>query len=236
MHFRSYGKGFTKSQYLSPDSFFQTSVQLAFYRLHNTPGATYESGGLRIFRRGRTDIIRSDGKVRFLSTSNTDFVRCRRSCLPETVGFAQTMLRSDSSQDEKLKALKTAISAHSNYAKLATEGKGIDRHLLGLKKIAVENGLDVPKLFQDPAYTRSTRHRLSTSQVSGKFQGVCNFGPLVNDGYACCYNIREHDILACVSAFNDCTETSAEKLKASIEESLHDIHDLLIEAKQQAKL
>ena len=44
-------------------------------------------------------------------------------------------------------------------------GEGVDRHLLGLKLIALENGIELPDFFKDPAYTRSVYHRLSTSQV-----------------------------------------------------------------------
>lgn len=42
---------------------------------------------------------------------------------------------------------------------------GVDRHLLGLKLIAIENGIEIPKLYQDPSFTRSTHMRISTSQV-----------------------------------------------------------------------
>lgn len=41
----------------------------------------------------------------------------------------------------------------------------MDRHLLGLRLIAAENGMETPKLFQDAAYTKSGHMRLSTSQV-----------------------------------------------------------------------
>ena len=44
-------------------------------------------------------------------------------------------------------------------------GQGIDRHLLGLKLMAIESGMDVPSLFMDVAYIKSSHMRLSTSQV-----------------------------------------------------------------------
>lgn len=44
-------------------------------------------------------------------------------------------------------------------------GKGIDRHLLGLKVLAANAGLPTPEIFQDVAYQRSTHFCLSTSQV-----------------------------------------------------------------------
>ena len=45
--FDSYGKNFIKSQKLSPDSFIQMAIQLAFYRIHGEPGAHYESASTR---------------------------------------------------------------------------------------------------------------------------------------------------------------------------------------------
>ena len=45
-------------------------------------------------------------------------------------------------------------------------GQAVDRHLLGLKLIALENGRDIPELFMDLAFKESTHFRLSTSQVS----------------------------------------------------------------------
>ena len=46
-------------------------------------------------------------------------------------------------------------------------GQGVDRHLLGLRLIAQEAGMELPDFFKDDAYSRSMNYRLSTSQVSG---------------------------------------------------------------------
>ncbi len=59
-----------------------------------------------------------------------------------------------------------AIKFHSDYARMVVQGRGIDRHLLGLKLVAAESGEQVPEILSDPAWTRSTRHRISSSQVS----------------------------------------------------------------------
>lgn len=47
----------------------------------------------------------------------------------------------------------------------ALQGYGVDRHLLGLKLIALENGIEVPKLYSDAGYIKSAHMRISTSQV-----------------------------------------------------------------------
>lgn len=48
----------------------------------------------------------------------------------------------------------------------AISGKGVDRHLLGLKLAALENNIELPEFFKDPAYTFSGTWRISTSQVN----------------------------------------------------------------------
>ena len=47
----------------------------------------------------------------------------------------------------------------------ATNFEAIDRHLLGLKLTALENGIPLPELFRDKAYGYAMHFRLSTSQV-----------------------------------------------------------------------
>lgn len=66
---------------------------------------------------------------------------------------------------DKFKLLKNAVESHKRFAADAVKAQGVDRHLLGLKKIALENGIDVPDLFSDEGYIKSSSFRLSTSQV-----------------------------------------------------------------------
>lgn len=47
----------------------------------------------------------------------------------------------------------------------ALEGHGIDRHLLGLKMQAIEEGRSVPKVFMDTGYGVATHWKLRTGQV-----------------------------------------------------------------------
>ncbi|XP_065345556.1 carnitine O-acetyltransferase-like isoform X1 [Cloeon dipterum] len=205
--FTGYGKEYIKSQKLSPDSYVQMGIQYAFFRLHNVPGAHYESAATRRFIHGRTETIRS--------------------CSSESVKFAQTMLNGAASANEKAATLRNAIKAHKDYATLALAGEGVDRHLLGLRLIAAENGIELPDLFKDVAFTRSTHMRLSTSQVAGRAESHMCYGPLVTDGYACCYNPRSNDMIFGTSAHNSCPETSARKFAAALEESFTDMQRVL---------
>lgn len=211
---KAYGKNFIKSQKLSPDSYIQMAIQLAYYRIHSEPGACYESASLRQFLYGRTETIRS--------TSN------------ESVDFCKVMLFSQTDK-EKVLAIRNAIDAHKRYAVDAVNGHGVDRHLLGLKMIAIENGMDVPKLFLDTGYIRSTHYKLSTSQVPAKCDAVMGYGPLVPDGYGCCYNPRDNEINFAISACNSSPETSTDRFREALEQSLTEMHDALV-GTQAAKL
>ena len=88
-----------------------------------------------------------------------------RSCSVEALEFTQAMQNNEISLAIKQNALKNAIIGHNTYAKEAVNGFGVDRHLQGLKMAAADLGVPIPKLFSDPGYTRSSRMRLSTSQI-----------------------------------------------------------------------
>jgi len=113
--------------------------------VHKIPGAHYESASTRIYVGGRTETIRS--------------------CSVEALEFSEALNTARVPSHEKYERMKKAIEAHKNYAAQAVRGLGIDRHLLGLKLIAKENGITVPELFSDVGYTKSSHYRLSTSQV-----------------------------------------------------------------------
>ena len=116
------------------------------------------------------------------------------------------------------------------------QGGGVDRHLLGLKMIARENGIPLPKLFTDASYTRSLYHHLSTSQVSGLSPSFVCFGPLVADGYGVCYNIREHDLILGLSSMHSCGETNLGDFRRAIESCLVAMHDLCVQHGRAANL
>lgn len=212
--FRVYGKEFVKSQKQSPDSFIQMAIQLAFYRIHQEVGATYESASARKFLHGRTETIRSTSI--------------------ESREFCANMLNTSPAQ-VKADLLKKAVGAHKKYTNDSVNGLGVDRVLLGLKKVAIEEGLNVPEFYMDAGYTVSTHFKLSTSQVPSKNDAVMCYAPLVANGYGCCYNPRSDTINFGVSAFNSSPETQAPEFKKALEDSLTQMHDVLLLA-QSSKL
>ncbi len=146
LHFESFGKNFAKSQRLSPDAFVQIAMQLAFYKMHKKAGSAYESGSLRKFIYGRTEIIRS--------------------CSDATVKFVESTSNKSMTNTQCAQLLLNAISHHSKYTRDVLNNESFDRHLLGLKLTALENNLTVPDLYDDVAFKRLCHYHLSSSQVN----------------------------------------------------------------------
>ena len=51
LRYTKFGKGFIKSQNMSPDAFIQVSLQLAYYEVYSTLCSTYESASIRRFKK-----------------------------------------------------------------------------------------------------------------------------------------------------------------------------------------
>lgn len=63
-------------------------------------------------------------------------------------------------------ALQCAIQTHSRLTKEAATGRGIDRHLLGLKLMLRPQEGEAAALFNDELFNRSQQWKLSTSGLS----------------------------------------------------------------------
>jgi carnitine O-acetyltransferase len=63
--------------------------------------------------------------------------------------------------------LARAVRKHKEYTITTMNGSGMDRHLLGLKLIAMESARSetLPSLYDSPAYRKLMHFRVSTSQV-----------------------------------------------------------------------
>uniref|UniRef100_A0A915E0D7 Choline/carnitine acyltransferase domain-containing protein n=1 Tax=Ditylenchus dipsaci TaxID=166011 RepID=A0A915E0D7_9BILA len=207
--FDHYGKNVPKAAHLSPDSYIQLALQLAFYQIHGFSPPTYETGTLRKFKEGRTDTIR----------------------LPNAASAEFVALAAESPNHHELgDLLQKAIASHKHYSNLVMNGKGIDRHLLGLKLTALEMDIPLPKLFTTPAYQRLFQFELSTSQVPTRHDLPMGFGPATSTGYAVCYNPQESKFLFSITAFESCVETSAKRFSRQLTTSLLHIKDIVDKA------
>ena len=169
--FQAYGKGLIKQFKCSPDAYIQMTVQLAYHKMFGLNRPTYESGTTRRFQQGRTETIRSVSD--------------------ESVAFCSAMADPSVGPEECIKLFRAALDAHVKYTSDASDGRGVDRHLFGLKK-CLKEGEEVPALFQDPAYAYSSTWYLSTSQLSSEYFNGYGWSQVVDQGFGIAYMINEN--------------------------------------------
>jgi carnitine O-acetyltransferase len=63
---------------------------------------------------------------------------------------------------------RKALQAHVKYIMEASDGKGVDRHLFGLRKLLGPED-EVPALYKDPAFSYSCHWFVSSSQLSSEY-------------------------------------------------------------------
>lgn len=208
LKFNKFGKEFPKKIKMSPDSFIQLSLQLAYYKCHGQLCSTYESASTRRFRRGRVDNIRAN------------------SC--EALDWVKSMdPNSGCKNKEKMSLFRKAVQYQTDLMVDTILGNGMDCHINTLKTIANENNLGHIDFIQDESFAISNHFKLSTSQIPTSFEGslMC-YGPVVTDGYGCGYNPKQNYTLFAISSNKSCNETSTEKFANALESGLLEIYDL----------
>ncbi|KAG5636320.1 hypothetical protein DXG03_004828, partial [Asterophora parasitica] len=121
-----------------------------------------------------------------------------------------------------------AVKRHGTYAAWAADGRGVDRHLFGLKKL-VREGEEVPELFKDEAFGKSSHWELSTSQLSSPYFDGWGYGEVVPDGYGLSYAIGDNYIRWTITSLKQRTEV----LKHYLAEAATEIRDVLEAARKE---
>ncbi|KAJ3745338.1 carnitine acetyl transferase [Lentinula detonsa] len=176
-HLTSYGKDEIKRFGVSPDSWAQMIIQLAYRRMMGNEyrkGGTYEAATTRKFYKGRTEAIR-------VVTSESD-------------AWVESMDDPHTNNVNRKELFDLATKKHISLAKLCGTGQGIDRHLLGLKKLLAESE-EAPALFSDPVFARSSYWILSTSAIFSKHFNEYGWGEVVPDGFGVAYMTGHNDRL-----------------------------------------
>ncbi|KAG5456996.1 MAG: Choline/Carnitine o-acyltransferase-domain-containing protein, partial [Olpidium bornovanus] len=171
--YRGYGKEYIKTLKVSPDSFCQMAIQLAWYKMRGTWVSTYESAGMRGFGWGRTETCRTVSD--------------------ESVEFVIAMESTDLPAETKARLARRAIGAQSAYMASCLKGCGIDRHLLGLR-LSLLPTEPTPSIFVDPAYALSSHWTLSTSQIPSDFFEGYGWSEVVPDGFGVAYMVKGNSL------------------------------------------
>ena len=169
--YQGYGKGLIKKFKTSPDAFVQLIIQLAYHKMYGINRPTYESATTRRFQQGRTESCRSVSD--------------------QSVAFCSAMADPEIPPEECVSLFRAAANAHVAYITDAGEGKGVDRHLFGLKK-CLKEGEEMPEIFKDPAFAYSSTWYLSTSQLSSEFFNGYGWSQVVDEGFGIAYMINEN--------------------------------------------
>jgi len=178
--YQGYGKGLIKKFKCSPDAYVQMIIQLAYHKFYGKNRPTYESAATRRFQQGRTETCRTVSD--------------------ESVAFTAAMADPNATPEQCQKLLRAALDAHVKYISDASDGRGVDRHLFGLKK-CLKEGEEVPALYQDPAYSYSSTWFISSSQLSSEYFNGYGWSQVVDDGWGLAYMINENSI-----QFNVCSK------------------------------
>jgi hypothetical protein len=118
---------------------------------------------------------------------------------------------------------KKAIETQGNYMKDASFGKGIDRHMLGLRCMIKPGENEKATMFTDSAYLNSMNFKLSTSNMSPGTLFYGGFGPVVSDGYGINYSIGIDSLKLSISNKKSAKTTNGNKLRDIIEKTLKDM-------------
>lgn len=169
--YQGYGKGLIKKFKCSPDAYVQMIIQLAYFKMYGKNRPTYESAATRRFQLGRTETCR---------TVSSD-----------SVAWCKSMSDAAATEEAKVDLFRKAVAGHIEYIGAASDGKGVDRHLFGLKKLLTP-GEEVPAIYTDPAYGYSSTWYLSTSQLSSEFFNGYGWSQVTDGGFGIAYMINEN--------------------------------------------
>ncbi len=169
--YQGYGKGLIKKFRCSPDAYVQMTIQLAYHKMYGKNRPTYESAATRRFQQGRTETCRSVSVA--------------------SVAFCTAMADPSADDAARVGLFRKAIDSHIEYITAASDGKGVDRHLFGLKRL-LEPGQELPALYKDLAYGYSSSWYLSTSQLSSEFFNGYGWSQVIDAGFGIAYMINEN--------------------------------------------
>ncbi|GAA5879501.1 hypothetical protein JCM16303_003226 [Sporobolomyces ruberrimus] len=206
--FDEYGAGWIKNVGKhSPDAYLQMALQLAFHKTHNRPTATYETASTRLFARGRTEVIRT------FSEDSWKWVKAMR----------------EGKTDPKVlySLLSAATKTHNTLTRESSTGRGIDRHLMGLRLLLRSDLKESHPFFDDELFGKSQEWVLSTSGLSAgdRFYGT-GFGAVYPNGYGINYLAGDKLLKFGIESKVSNPETSTETFRQNLVEALREMREV----------
>ena len=202
-----FGKEDIKKMKMSPDTFIQIAMQLAYYKHTGKVCLSYEPATTRLFKEGRTEAVRA------CSIESTLFVKAAEdSTIPE---------------EEKRRLLINACDYHLSLVKSAMIGEGVDRHLFALYVMSQYLQTDVPFLknwLNEKWLLMTSPVPVNQTMVSAGFGTVSGHGYGV--GYMTC---RENLITFHVTCRHSHPETNAKGFAHLIEDSMAQMRSYMLD-------
>ncbi len=210
------GKSKLKNIYkISPDSFVQIAMQLAYYRLHNFVPSTYESIATLQFNLGRTETGRSVSSISKVFVKSMDDISIK-SCA------------------KKRSLLRKAMLHHSQMCHNASKGYGIDRHLFCLtvahsQMRKANPNIEVISLLESPVMKRASSWMLSTSHVTcpNACLGPVSFHEVSKESTGIVYGIEADAIFVTAMTSQSYPKTNSGLFISALETAIKDMIDLL---------
>ena len=215
----TFGKKKIQKMDLSPDTFVQVALQIAWHRMHQGTEhefvRTYQTGTKRLFKYGRTETI-------FPVTA-------------EMVAFVKAFV---TDADGSMALLPSVMERHRIDKEKAMTGRGFHRHLIALNVVASVKEMEEPVFASAPW---KTPFRLTTSQTPFR-QGwrdlqstpfadggdIENDGggfiPAVPDGVGFSYKMMNDSISFFVTAYPGVGNISAEAFGEQVVQALQDLY------------
>ncbi|GAA6022135.1 hypothetical protein JCM10207_000773 [Rhodosporidiobolus poonsookiae] len=206
LEYAGYGKDLIKTFKTSPDSYAQLVMGLAYYKMEGKVAPTYESAQTRKYRLGRTEVIRS--------TTN------------EALEWYKAMEDPKRSNTDRVALFRAAAAKHISLAGEAADGRGVDRHLFGLKKL-LRDGEKLPALYEDPTFAESGNWILSTSQLSSEYFSNWGYCEVVDEGYGLSYSVNNRTLRFSITTMNREEHHSATALKQYLDEACAEVRDVM---------
>ena len=186
---------------MSPDSFVQIALNTSYYLLYGSFVTAYESVNTKHYNHGRTEAGRTLSR--------------------EICEYAKKFADASISNAEKLDLLQKSLQRQRTIIKRCQCGKGVDRHLSGLKYmlaydpklhrrrsvVSSETGqwlsntkMETPEIFKSAAYKTLQTTILSTSNCGNPSLRMFGFGPVSEWGFGIGYIIKDYGLQFCISS------------------------------------